>query len=838
MRDFFEKCADHVVRCVNPASEWVLGHPVGNGRVGAMVMGRVRNERVSLNHDLLWRRFLTWQDKNAAGLLPEVRRLCAQGKWDEAQDLFLTRIPETSNAIYINPFVPFCDLGLFMRHRGGEETAGYERTLDMDAGVARVGYDVGRRRYRRECFCPYGQGLLLVRLTCSVAGSLSGEVSLSRLLDPDCAVTGSSGLGSLTLEGEFEEGVAFAAGAKVFQRGGRLTGGISAYAPPAGGMPPKDLNNIEFTFRDETRAFVPCGVTTCFDSADEVLVAVALATGDESDRPPAELCRRRLAALGEGFPDAEALLLAHARDHREWFRRSGIHIAGGSDTRDAEALLARTARGEGVDNALYGLLYDMGRYLAIASGRPQPEGAAPKAPINLQGLWNQDRRPAWDCDYHLDLNLEMCYWGLDAMNLGELMRPLMEWAIRLLPQGRRAAADLYGCRGAWLSFTCDNKTVGNPDNMGYCVTSTAAWVAQALWIHSEYSRDEAFLREELYPFMKELAAFYDDFLTEDGEGRLITCPSGSPEMGIAGRKEFNILSSMSAFDMELIRELYGNLCAASDALGLDRDKRDGWRAKLERLPLPPLLPGRGLCEWLEPHEPYDVGHRHRSHLVGIVPGNRITVEDTPEYARGVRDALEYRNSRGAGSSLSLTSVMDAMAYARIYDAGKALEQLDATVYYNVMENLLMALCDWRSRGETLVWFGGRRLFQIEAGIGIACSIAEMIVQDRRGVIRLLPALPASWPQGNAFGIRARGGFEVSVEWENGRILSAAIHSALGGVCRVMPFHAPGGVRVLCGGREIPFAVQGDAAVFDTVRDMVYNILPCDGPVRSGKEGPL
>ena len=807
-----------------PAAEWALGYPIGNGRTGAMITGAVFNERIALNHDLLWRRFFTYQDKDTAALLPEVRRLCAQGKWDEAQDLFLTKIPETGHTLYINPFVPFCDLGLFIKHKSGE-IKDYTRRLDMDAGVVTVDYNAGERHYRREYFCSYPAGLFFIRLSCSAMGCLSGEVSLSRLLDPDCEADGSSAPGSVALNGIFEEGVKFAAKAKIFQKGGRLTGGIKNYTPPKGEMPPKDLNGIDFIFRDESSEFAPCGVSSCFDSADEVLIAVALATDDESELAPPDLCDNKLRALGESFPCPEALLETHKKDHRSLYRRAGLRLAGAKEGESTEAMLESAAQGEGVDNSLYSLLYGMGRYLSIASGRPQPAGTAPKSPINLQGLWNQDRRPAWDCDFHLDLNLEMCYWGQDSANLGELMQPLMDWVTRLLPQARHSAADIHGCGGVLIAATCDNKTIGNIDNIGYCFTSAAAWLAQVLWKHYEYSADINFLRADLYPFLKEIAAFYDDFLTGDAEGRLAACPSCSPEMGIAGRKKWSVLSSTSAIDLELVREVYEHLITAAGRLELDSGKTESWAETLGKLPLPPVSVEHGVCEWIENHEPQDAGHRHRSHLTGIVPGDRITVEDTPEYAEAVRKALDYRQKNGLGSSLSFSTVTDANIYARLYDAERALEQLGLTVRYNLMDNLLLSLCDWRSRGDTLAWFGGHKMFQIEAGLGLSCAIAEMIVHDRRGIIRLLPALPKKWATGSIYGICARGGFEVSVDWEEGRLKSAEIYSASGGVCRVMPFCTDGRLKVMFFGKELQTEYREGIMTFDTVSGGKYRLLP-------------
>lgn len=816
--------SDHVIYAHQPAAEWALGYPIGNGRTGAMVTGAVEKERLALNHDLLWRRFLSYSDKNTAVLLPEVRRLCFAGQWDEAQKLFLTRIAETGHALYINPFVPFCDLGLFIRHKEGS-VQDYRRTLDMDSGLVTVTYAVGSRLYRRDYFCSYPAGLLLIRLTCSAMGCLSGEVSLSRLLDPDCVVSGQADLQTVALQGLFEEGLAFAGKLKVYQRGGRLTGGQKTYVTPAGPMPAKDLSGITIDFRDETAAFEPCGVSTCFDSADEVLIAVALATDDESDQSPQDCCEHKLAGLGNGYPDVEALIEAHCEDHRRLYRRSGLHLAGGNTEEPVDTLLARVAAGAAPDNSLYSRLYHLGRYLSIAAGRPQPKGAAAKAPINLQGLWNQDRRPAWDCDYHLDLNLEMCYWGQDAANLGELMQPLMDWVNRILPQARHSAMDVHGCRGAYIGATCDNKTVGNIDNIGYCFTSAAAWIAQILWLHYEYTPDRAFLERDLYPFLKELGAFYDDFLTEDRQGRLVTCPSCSPEMGIAGRDPWSVLSSAAAIDLELIREVYTHLLTASRLLAVDNDRQADWNKTLSRLPLPVLSPENGLSEWLEPHEPYDAGHRHRSHLVGIVPGDRITPEDTPEDAAAVRKALAWRHRSGMGSSLSFSTVTDAMIFARLYDAPEALKQLDLTIYHNVMDNLLMALCDWRNRGDTLAWFGGHKVFQVEAGLGLSCAIAEMLVQDRRGIIRLLPALPETWPEGRAYGLCTRGGFETELNWKDGRLVSAAIHSRLGGACRFMAFGLSGGVTVSAAGVPVRTENRNGVVSFDTEPGQTCLIVP-------------
>jgi len=278
-------------------------------------------------------------------------------------------------------------------------------------------------------------------------------------------------------------------------------------------------------------------------------------------------------------------------------------------------------------------------------------------------------------------------------------------------------------------------------------------------------------------------------------------------------------------DLELIREVYEHLHEASERLGLDETKRAAWKQTLVKLPLPPISAEHGLEEWLEPHEPYDPGHRHRSHLVGIAPGERITPEDTPEYAQAVRTALEYRLANGSGSSASFSCVTDAMIFARLYDAQAALEQLKQTVELHVMENLLTAICDWRDRGESLAWFGGRKVFQIEAGLGLGCAIAEMLLQSRRGIISLLPALPDDWKDGSFFGLCAGGGYEISATWADGKLQGAEILSKLGGRCRVIPFRTERPLTVWSEGSEIQPDVSGALLSFETKAGGRYELRP-------------
>jgi alpha-L-fucosidase 2 len=816
--------AGNVIWSCKPAGEWAEGYPIANGRIGAMVLGRIMNDRIGLNHDLLWRRFWSFQEHHTASDLPEIRRLCAEGKWDDAHDIILRKIPFTGNALYLNPFVPAADLGIYPSH-GSAGIKGYKRQLDLDAGITEIEYTVNEIKYKREYFCSFPEGILVIRLSCERAGVLGGEVTLSRLLDPDCVVTGSSRPGEIILKGEFEEGVSFAAAVRIIQHGGRLSAGKTSYIPPAGEMPPKDLCGLQFIFRSKEEPPGPFGLSSCYDSADEVLILLSISTDDGTAEDPVGDCLRKLYAAGTDF---QKLKKEHISDHRKIYRRTNLKLCDASDDIPTDVLLQDGYGNETIHPLLYEKLFNMGRYLAITSGRPQPEGQVQKSPINLQGIWNQDRRPAWDCDYHLDLNLEMCYWPLELVNLGELVPPLMDWAERLSDQGRRAAADLYGCRGVLLGAVNDKENIGNIDNIVFCWTGASAWIAQILWMHWEYSGDEIFLRNRLYPFLKSVAEFYEDFLITDEKGRLVPCPSGSPEMNIKGRKLWSLLSSPSTIDLELIREVFTDLLDASEILGIDISKRKTWTEILEKVPLPFINKDGMLCEWLEEHEPGDPGHRHRSNLIGLCPGDRITLEDAPEYFHGAKKALEERHNYGRERTQSLSLSWDAQIFARLYEAEEAIKQLNIMVQTNVTDNLLITCNDWKGSGKGLSWFAGTKVYQIEASICTVASISEMIFQDRRGLLRFLPALPKQWNEGYVTGLRARGGFEVDIEWRDNRLHTARITSLRANRCRLKVFGTVKRPRITCSGSEIDFVYTGERIIeFDTDMNKSYILTMTD-----------
>ena len=222
----------------------------------------------------------------------------------------------------------------------------------------------------------------------------------------------------------------------------------------------------------------------------------------------------------------------------------------------------------------------------------------------------------------------------------------MSWVETLTEQGRRAAKDLYGAKGVAFGGVADNKNIGNFDNICFPWTGGAAWVAQILWQHWEYSNDLSFLKNHLFPYLVEVGNFYEDFLVEDRNGYLVPSLSASPEMPIAGRKRQSFSSSASSMDLELIHDLFGHLIKAGNLLKTDPIKIKKWQSIVDRVPLPRINKDGSLSEWLEEHTMADPGHRHRSLLVGLCPGDRISVENTKEYADAAYKAILKRHETG------------------------------------------------------------------------------------------------------------------------------------------------------------------------------------------------
>lgn len=717
---------EHQLWYQTPAKDWNHALPIGNGRLGGMVWGNAGGgqrgrEMVNLNEDTLW--YGKYQDRNnrdAKAYLPEMRRLLMEGKPGEAMEL--ARMSMTSQPKYFGPYQPLCNF--LLEEHGQKPAEQYRRTLDLQRGTVTVDYTTGGVAVKRTYFASKPDNVIVLHIT---AEQPVMEFSCNLARRPFDNSSHGVGGNTILMEGTCGEGgVNYAC---AFQGWGNGTVKI-------------------------------IGDYLYFQDCSEAVILIA-AHSDFAGEEPAAACLRTL-ERASGY-NAAQLLERHEADYQALEQRVELSLDLPENPLPTDERLERVKAGE-TDDGLLELYYRFGRYLIISASRPGTQA------MNLQGIWNHNFTPAWESNYTININTEMNYWPVEAANLSECHEPLFDLLDRMLPNGKKTAEVVYGCPG-FVAHHCTN-IWGDTAMEGNCFPSPiwpmgGAWLALHLMDHYEFTQDKEFLEQRAYPILRESAVFFHAYMVEDEEGYLVTGPSVSPENTyILPDGTQGALCMGPEMDMQIVRQLYRACITCSEVLGKDWDFAKELKADLQKMRPPRINSYGGLMEWQKDYEEAQPGHRHTSQLFALHPGNEINYK-RPELMDACRKTLAHRLENGGGhTGWSCAWIVN--FYARLLDGERALDMLYHLLRQSTYPNL----------------FDVHPPFQIDGNLGGTAAIMELLLQSQLDEVYLLPALPKAWKNGHVRGLRARGGYEVDMGWQDGKLQKVEIVSLAGGTCHV------------------------------------------------------